>query len=325
MSIKDLLKPVVAMAGGFFYNIVYQKRLNKALTVFCYHDISNTPSEFSRRHNLNVLPAIFDYQIRFIKKNFNIISPEALIRENIPQRAALITFDDGFKTYFTNAIPILMQHNVPSIIFLNMEPIIGGVFFAGLITYLCEKKPDFQDFAKRRISPMTLADKSLFLSCTPDIIDEYRQNGGVSDSEVKEFIGDFANEDDLAQASRNHLVFYGNHLYAHETATNLSDQELWGYFIKNEQLLEKYPNYRKMFSFPFGQPGTCYYPRQVDFLLSQGVKAVFDSSGMINLEYKNCVSRIPLTSFHSSALKTWFGIYHHGFLEIKDQSKVYNG
>lgn len=325
IKVKNLLKSAVAAFGGFFYDTIYHKYLNKALVVFCYHDISDIPSEFSRLHNLNVLPAVFDYQIRFIKKNFNIISPEDIINGNVPRRAALITFDDGFKSYFKNAVPILKRHDVPSVVFLNMAPILGGIFWPGLISYLCEKKPDFKEFVKRRVLPAGPADKFLFLSSTPDIADEYCQECGVLDSKVNEFIGQFADEDDLTQISSEHLVFYGNHLYAHEVAINLTDQALWQSFSKNELLLNKYSNYLKIFSFPFGQPGTYYLTMQAEFLLSQGVKVVFDSCGMINFERKKYFSRIPLTSFHSSALKILFGIYYPAFIKIKHSDKAYNG
>lgn len=317
MSIKNLIKTAIVGSGGFIYKTVYHKRLAKALVVFCYHDVSNVPSEFSRLFGLNVLPEIFDYQVRFIKKNFNLISTEDIKNNNIPQRAALVTFDDGFKSYFTNAVPILNKHNVPSIIFLNMAPILGDVFWPGLVSYLCEKKPGFREFVKSRVLPVPSADKFLFLSSTPDMVNEYCRKEEVSNSKVKEFIGSFADEDDLNKASSNHLVFYGNHLYAHEAAINLTDQALWESFTKNDSLLRKYSNHCNMFSFPFGQPGAYYLLRQPDFLLSQGVKAVFNSNGLINFERKNCFSRIALTSFHSSELRLLFGIYNHAFMKMK--------
>ena len=325
MRIKALLRPAFAASGGLFYNAVYRESLEGALVVICYHDVSNAPSEFSRLYDLNVTPDVFDYQIRFIKKNFNIISPEDLIKGDIPRRAALITFDDGFKSYFTNAVPILTRYDVPSLIFLNMAPIMGDVFWPGLISYLCEKKADFKDFAQRRVSPVMPSEELLFSSCTFDTVDEYCKDNMVPDAQVKEFIGRFADEDDLSRASLNRLVFYGNHLYAHEAAVNLSDQELWQSFSKNESFLKKYSNYCRMFSFPFGQPGVYYLLRQADFLLSQGVEAVFGSCGMINFDRKKIFSRIALTSFHSSALRMSFGIHHGTFMRRRRPDKVYNG
>ena len=115
------------------------------LTVFCYHDVSENPSQFSHKYELNVPPNVFEYQMDFIDKNFNVISPDDLINDNIPEKAALITFDDGFKSYFQTAVPIMEKYSFPSINFLNMATIRGEIFFSGLITYLCEMQPDFFD------------------------------------------------------------------------------------------------------------------------------------------------------------------------------------
>ena len=86
------------------------------LTIFCYHDVSNNPSEFSHNHDLNVPPSIFEYQIDYINKKFNVISPDDLMAGKIPAHAALITFDDGFRSYFSTAVPILEKYNLSSII-----------------------------------------------------------------------------------------------------------------------------------------------------------------------------------------------------------------
>ena len=140
--LKSIAKSLV---GGLFRPSGSYFTKNR-LTIFCYHDVSENPSEFSDKHNLNVPPNIFEYQINFIKKNFNVISPDELLDDRIPEYAALITFDDGYKSYFTSAIPILKKYNLPSLIFLNMAPVKGEVFLSGLVTYLCDKSSEFSDY-----------------------------------------------------------------------------------------------------------------------------------------------------------------------------------
>ena len=166
MIFKSFVKGIL---GNIFKLSVPHSFFKKnTLTVFCFHDISNNPSEFSYNYDLNIPPEIFDYQIDFIDRNFNVISPDELLTDQIPTNAALITFDDGFKSYFTNAIPILEKYNLPSIIFLNIEPIKGAVFWSGLITYLCDKSPDFYDHVISN-TECNLNDKPLFLYCSREI------------------------------------------------------------------------------------------------------------------------------------------------------------
>ena len=145
MPWKKSIEPIIKNSLGFLFR-AFSGVLKDAITIFVYHDVSDSPSEFSRSHDLNVRPSLFEEQIKFIKKNFNVISPHHLLRGEIPHRAALITFDDGFIGYFKNAIKILEKYDLPSIIFLNMGPIKGEVFWSGLITYLCDKRSDFKSY-----------------------------------------------------------------------------------------------------------------------------------------------------------------------------------
>lgn len=316
---KKALKSLVANAIGFICGISSAIYLKNTLTVFVYHDVSEVPSEFSTTYNLNVPPRIFDFQIRFIKKKFNIISPTDLMQSNVPSRAALITFDDGFRSYFTKAIPILEALQVPSIIFLNMEPIIrGAVFWAGLITYLSEKDGNFKKYMECLLFEK-LDDKDLYLSCSKDIVESYISTTGKSyDEEVYRFVGDFATQEDLMKNCSRKLVSYGSHLFNHEVPLLLSDQELLDSYCKNSDELRKYQNYINMFSLPFGQPGTCYSDHQVRLLFQKGAKIIFNSCGLLNLNSFNpYLQRIPLYYSDNTHNKIWFRIFKNSLIRKK--------
>ena len=207
-------KKVVRSVCGQYYRIRSARLTEEALTVFCFHDVSNDPSEFSLDFDLNVYPGVFDYQIGFIRRHFNIISPDDLSRDSIPKHAALITFDDGFLSFFTNAVPLLNKHQVPALIFLNMEPIQGGKFWAGLITYLCSKRDDFVPYLRQKIAVTTSS--PLFLHCSKAIVDSYLDHvQNDFDAEVFQYVGPFAREEHLQSVESNRLVYFGNHLYNH--------------------------------------------------------------------------------------------------------------
>lgn len=59
----------------------------------------------------------FERQISYLKKKRTIISPSGLTEylvngQKIPDNAALLTFDDGYKDHIQYALPILKRHNV---------------------------------------------------------------------------------------------------------------------------------------------------------------------------------------------------------------------
>ena len=304
-----LFKPFVRSFFGTILSPMGNYFTKNKLTIFCYHDVSSNPSEFSLKYDLNVPPETFDFQIGFINKNFNVISPDDLLNNKIPKNAALITFDDGFKSYFTNAVPILKKHETPSVIFLNMAPIKGEIFWSGLITYLCDKKSDFSKFLNSA-NDLNINGKPKYLFCSEEIVNSYLKikNNNFKD-EVNEFVGEFANLNDLRSLSDNNLVFFGNHLYKHYVPLLMSDKKLLEMYNKNESLLKKYSNYRNLFSFPFGQPETCFSKRQIELLLDNGSQKIFSSYPHLNTNINSkYLHRIPLHSHDNNKSSIWFNI-----------------
>jgi len=295
---------------SYYYTKIRSDLLADALTVFVFHDVSDEPSEFSRKHHLNVPPALFDYQIGFIKSVFNIISPDDLLNLKIPPRAAMVSFDDGFRSVFTNALPILRQHEVPSIVFLNMGPIKGERFWSGLITYLCDKYPEFLRFLEQKTGYLD-SGVHPYLFCSRNIVNAYLKVTGLDLREqVSGYVGPFADMHDLSQVADHPLIFFGNHLLNHYVPILMPDDELWSSFICNFNELKRFSNSRNVFSFPFGQPRTCFTEKQVKFLLDRGVKQIFSSSGKINYDVTSpLLDRILLDASHDSPDKIWYQVF----------------
>jgi peptidoglycan/xylan/chitin deacetylase (PgdA/CDA1 family) len=102
----------------------------KSLTVVNYHRIDDPhQKDFdSFKPNVSATPDDFNRQMDYLGKWFNVISLQDLIawldgRKNLPQYAALITFDDGYLDNYLFAYPILREHKFPALIFLTTEHI----------------------------------------------------------------------------------------------------------------------------------------------------------------------------------------------------------
>ena len=198
---------------------------------------------------------------------------------------------------------------MPSIIFLNMSPIKGKVFWSGLISYLCEKSPEFYDHVISN-TKVNLKEKPLILYCSEEIVNSFLSiKNRTFKNEVNNYVGDFATEKDLQSVTANKLVYFGNHLYTHEVPLLLKDKKLLDLYKKNEDELKKYPNYRKLFAFPFGQPNTSFSQRQVELLIENGSKKVFSAYPVINSDTSApYLHRIPLNSFNNTKASIWFNI-----------------
>ena len=302
-----------------FFRIFQTRIFGKFITIFCYHDVTNQPSNFSIENNLHVSNNVFEYQVEFIKKNFSVIEPKQLSNNNLPINPALVTFDDGFKSFFTNALPILEKHKIPVIIFLNMGPILGEMFWPGLVIFLSKKRADFKTFLKNKIQPAEVKEP-IFLSCTRSTVEEYLENNNDNLREnVLDYVGLFANKNDLEKYCFRDNIYYANHSYMHLVSSLMNEDELIEDFEKNEKILKKYPNYLNFFAFPFGQPETTFTENQVKLLTNNGVKKIFFSAASSLNEFRDqsLLDRITLLSDDNSYSKIRFKICRPWFIDKK--------
>lgn len=64
----------------------------------------------------------FDHQVRYIKKHFRAFTLRGLIRFHreegkFPERAVVITVDDGYRDFYTHALPVLVRHGLPATLY----------------------------------------------------------------------------------------------------------------------------------------------------------------------------------------------------------------
>jgi peptidoglycan/xylan/chitin deacetylase (PgdA/CDA1 family) len=273
-QIKEILR------SGFFRNALGNKAVSDILlkdctVVFLYHEVSKEPSEFHRRYNLNVDPDVFKEQIEIIKSIFSVISPAEFLSQNYKKPAAVITFDDGAKGYFDNALEILRKHNCASIIFLNMGPVHGEIFWSGLVNYLCDYDKKFAEYIKSEYGDEIK--KPHFLYIKPEYIDGYIDSNNKDSiyREARKFYGTFATPADLRKCSTNSLVSFGNHLFNHYNSALCSKNELVENYRIGQKEIDIYPNATKLFSYPFGQKDTCYTDETNRLLDDIGAECIF--------------------------------------------------
>lgn len=73
----------------------------------------------------------FRGQLAYAQKYYSVISMETLLRalsrpEDLPERACLLTFDDGLKDHVKNVLPILKEMKLPGVFFIPARPITEG-------------------------------------------------------------------------------------------------------------------------------------------------------------------------------------------------------
>jgi peptidoglycan/xylan/chitin deacetylase (PgdA/CDA1 family) len=87
----------------------------------------------------------FDLQMRLLKACFNIVPLSDAIRclrhENLPPRAACITFDDGYADNAEVALPILQKYGIPATFFIATGFLNGGRMWNDTVIELVRRAP----------------------------------------------------------------------------------------------------------------------------------------------------------------------------------------
>lgn len=92
------------------------------IPILCYHGITSQDSSL-----YTVSPDSFEAQLREIKRlGRNPVSLSRIYRglregENLPTHPIAITFDDGLKSVWTDAAPILRRYGYPATVYLNTQ------------------------------------------------------------------------------------------------------------------------------------------------------------------------------------------------------------
>ena len=117
------------------------------ILIFCFSVNSNAEDNNSKRYSkdegilsimyhrfneskypsTNIQMDVFKEQIQIIKKlNYNFNNPKFFVDQfNKPKnkKNILITIDDGFKSFYTEAWPFLKENKIPFILFISTEPV----------------------------------------------------------------------------------------------------------------------------------------------------------------------------------------------------------
>jgi peptidoglycan/xylan/chitin deacetylase (PgdA/CDA1 family) len=101
-----------------FANDCLEKACSGRFQVLSYHKVSPEVHPFFEP----LQPAIFEQQMRFLKRCYNVLDLQELVDRSrygeVPERAVAITFDDGYSDNYEYAFPILRNYDLPATIFV---------------------------------------------------------------------------------------------------------------------------------------------------------------------------------------------------------------
>lgn len=109
LAIRNLLIMVFYLTSIPYWRRIILRR--PLLRVWCLHQIKDEQAgEFEKR-------------IQYVLKNYHIITPEQFKLRQLSSDKVniLITFDDGYLSWFNSVLPILKKYNLQAIFFINKD------------------------------------------------------------------------------------------------------------------------------------------------------------------------------------------------------------
>jgi len=119
----------------------------QTVPVLCYHKFSRTEAD-----QVTVTGSVFEEQMRFLKEQgFRVITLDELFdffdfNRQIPRKSVVITIDDGWRSTYEIAYPILRKYGYPATLFVYTDMIVGShsTLSYDLIREMSENSIDIQ-------------------------------------------------------------------------------------------------------------------------------------------------------------------------------------
>lgn len=294
-----------------FYDFFKRENITKVY-IFCFHEITDHPSQFQKNCMLYVSKKNFKKQIDFIKKNFNIIKYEDINRKH-KKNTALITFDDGYLNSFNYGLNFLKKKNIKPVFFLNMSAFEKETpLLPASIEYLQLKNNKFLEYIKKEKIKLPIS-----LNVTPDQMQRFNLYIMKNKRKIFKHQGKLLNKKCLKKEKK--FFNLGSHLFEHYNMKALNKNQLKKQIDLNKKYLNKYNNFTNIISIPNGVPKKCFNLRQIKFLKKNKILNVFSSANS-NYNYKNFLfDRISLNNEDNSYNKIYFKIF-----QSKKNKKYYN-
>lgn len=256
--------------SGLFHLFLYLRDKTpsqRGIRILAYHRVDD--DIFYHQIGLAVSSSNFEKQMFYLKKYYNIISlKDALyILKNgleIPPRAIVITFDDGYKDNYINAFPVLKKYNIPATIFLCVNPINNGTYLwpDQIINVLKHFSANYLDLRKYGLDAYTVKTLEEKKQVLYKICDYLKKTSLKESQTLTNYLASTLNE-----GSKNNLMLdweeinemkkynisFGSHTLTHPILTEIPIEEAMKEIRESKKIIEdRLRETIDFFAYPYG-------------------------------------------------------------------------
>jgi peptidoglycan/xylan/chitin deacetylase (PgdA/CDA1 family) len=277
------------------YLPLWRQARSWSAAIVMYHGVTATHLPFANWCQLDT--GAFADQIAFLVEEYTILPLAELVdrlarHRPLPKRAAVLTFDDGFRNVFTTAAPILEHHQAPATVFLvtglvgsRQPPWPEQLFLALAHTQRAAAEWDgevwpLSDRARRAAAYLALAtrlkelDTPLRQARLAALFDTLGRPPTVAlDSPLA-----ILDWDEIERLARSALFTFGCHTHTHPILARCSPEAQHEELLTSRDILRERLGSAELFAYPNG--------RRSDF-------TTFTKKLLLELEYRCGVTTIP--------------------------------
>jgi len=217
----------------------------------------------------------FAEQMRYIRRHYRVLSLSQMVEElSDPEsvgQGVVVTFDDGYRSNYTQAFPVLQQYSIPATVYL-----IAGAIENDLIAWYDRIFLAFHRIASASVTldlgerqELRLNSSSARIEAATAVVRYLRT---LDNAERLKWCAEFETierlpEEDLhgwmltweqIRMMQRSGIHFGGHTMSHPVVSRLSPQDLRAELIASKQMIEsRLENPIEDFAFPFGQPTDC--------------------------------------------------------------------
>jgi peptidoglycan/xylan/chitin deacetylase (PgdA/CDA1 family) len=254
-------------------HIIFRPVSKRYLTVFLFHEVTDTPSKFQLANSNYTTVKNFKRNISWIAKNYKVIDVSQI--RNLPKGDvkpfAIITFDDAWKGQLDAVKHIQEKYDFAFTLFTNLGTVNSRIDIAALKSFKKIKVPSFDEF----------------------LVVPEQENSVFRD--FLNWQGEILTIDEIDEINHLENSTLANHSFHHFPSSELSIDNFKLNVDLNQKKLASYRSSKKYFAFPFGRPEIDFDDQHIDILKKGNYECIFSADGKLNklpLENRVTFSRV---------------------------------
>ncbi len=140
---NNALRKALRIVGVVLYRLglakpIIKLRANKVRALL-YHAVEDVEDPFTKGLNVSVSSQTFAANLDYFQRYYNVVPMSTLVKRELPERALVITFDDGYHSVYQHAVPALVERNMSACVYLITRAVNGELVWVNLLNGALQK------------------------------------------------------------------------------------------------------------------------------------------------------------------------------------------